>query len=165
MIDIMSLFKGVSLQETKKKILTSSLYAISLHIFILSIWYINIHHTMVVQLHLLTNTFIFLHISLCILVMGTTTYCAYRYYKTKDTYYRILIILLALITSIALYFTIKNMTNPSLIVFPNSVPTILFFHYLFTLTMYEGLALCILLMATIALLVYTMQDSHKHKYV
>lgn len=152
------------MQEKNKKIIPILSYSIGLIICMLSCWYLVVEHSMVVQLHPLTNTFIFLHVALLILVFGMGGYSTYLYRHFKNPYYFINSLLCLSLGIIVTYFSFQNLTNFSLIIYPSVEAYIQEFHYLYTITKIEGILLLSMLGLTITLVLYNINYSYTHRY-
>jgi|AKYZ01.1.fsa_nt_gi hypothetical protein len=153
------------MQVQYKKNIAIINYIIVAILFFLCVWYLNINRSMVVRLDPLTNTFIFMHIVLLFSTFSVGVYCCYMYYKMGHTYDIINGSINFILSIISIYFTIKNINNTDLIMYPNTNTFIQEFQYLDTLGTFDSILLLIMIGLTLYLLFYNINYSYTHKYL
>lgn len=153
------------MQEQYKKSITFISYVVVTTIFILCFWYVSIERSMVVRRDPLTNTFIFIHIALVFLLLSVGAFCCYMYIQTKQPYDIINGSIYFILSNISIYFSIKNLNNTDLIIYPNTGNFIQEIRYLHTIDTFDGVLLLIMIVITITLLFYHINYSYTHKYI
>ena len=153
------------MQVQYKKSITLISYVVVTTIFILCFWYVSIDRSMVVRLDPLTNTFIFIHIALVFLLLSVGVFCCYMYIQTKQPYDIINGSIYFILSNISIYFSIKNLNNTDLIIYPNTGNFIQEIRYLHTIDTFDGVLLLIMIAITITLLFYHINYTYTHKYI